>query len=291
MKFIYGQRCVRCQNCRGNYCAPRLENPVCEVTRQCCLCPSCPSGPVGPQGVPGLPGPQGPQGPQGVPGPPPDTTEILRQAFAYTDQQFALATEYTDEQFALANAYTDQQFALANTYTDQQFILANAYTDEQFILANAYTDQQFALANAYTDQQFILANAYTDEQFALANAYTDQQFALANAYTDEQIRLHTIVVVDYGLIPAGGTIALVNNSSGRIVAAGGFTVTLPAYEEGRENTIYSSIQILALGPQIWPSGFFTPPPTLPLGVNEFWIKGIRLFDGSIRWTFDTIGRG
>lgn len=109
-------------------------------------------------------------------------------------------------------------------------------------------------------------------------------------YTDVQIGLHTTVVVDYGLVPNGTAVTLLNNSSGRMIAAGAFTITLPAFEPLRENTIYVSIQVLANGTQTWPGVFFTPPPPLPIGVNEVWLKAILLFDDSIRWAFDTILR-
>ncbi len=116
--------------------------------------------------------------------------------------------------------------------------------------------------------------------------------AAAAAYTDLQISLHTPAVIDYGLIPAGGTVALQNDSIGRMVAQGGFTAVLPAFSEGTENSAYSSVEVLAVGAQTWTGGtFFTPPMPLPLGVNEIWVKGIRLNDGQIRWAFDMKARG
>ncbi len=125
---------------------------------------------------------------------------------------------------------------------------------------------------------------------AVANAYTDERFAQSILYTDEQISLHTTAVIDYGLIPNGATITMLNNSIGRMIAAGSFTIVLPTFDPLRENMIYVSIQVLANGAQTWPSVFFTPPPPLPIGVNEVWMKAILLFDGSVRWAFDTILR-
>ncbi len=125
---------------------------------------------------------------------------------------------------------------------------------------------------------------------AEANAYTDQLFAQSILYTDAQVAAHTIAVVDYGLVPDGMTVALRNNSSGRMIAAGSFMMTLPDFEPLRENVIYVSIQVLANGAQTWLGVFFTPPPPLPIGVNEVWLKAILLFDGSVRWAFDTILR-
>ncbi len=132
--------------------------------------------------------------------------------------------------------------------------------------------------------------ADTDSILAQANAYSNQLYAQSIAYTNTQILLNTILVVDYGLIPAGGSVILLNNSSGRMIAEGGFTIFMPEYVPQRENTIYVSIQILANGTQTWPAVFFTPPPILPIGINEVWMKAILLFDGSIRWAFDTISR-
>lgn len=123
-----------------------------------------------------------------------------------------------------------------------------------------------------------------------ANTYTNQLFGQAIAYTNDQIRENTTLVVDYGLIPGGATVSLINNSSGRMIAQGGFSISMPAFNPARENTIYISVQVLANGTQLWPPVFFTPPPTLPIGVNEVWMKAIALFDGSILWAFDTIGR-
>ncbi len=123
-------------------------------------------------------------------------------------------------------------------------------------------------------------------------ADTSAILAVAAAYTDLQISLHTPIVVDYGLIPPGGTIALLNDSIGRMVVQGGFTIVLPTFIEGSENSAYSSIQVLAVGAQAWIGGvFFTPPMPLPLGVNEIWVKGIRLNNGEIRWAFDMKARG
>ncbi len=123
-------------------------------------------------------------------------------------------------------------------------------------------------------------------------ADTSAILAQANAYTDQQIAIHTPTVIDYGVLPPGGTETLLNDSIGRIVAQGGFTINLPTFTEGLENSAYSSIQVLAAGPQIWSGGiFFTAPTLLPLGVNEIWVKGIRLNNGEIRWTFDTKARG
>ncbi len=115
--------------------------------------------------------------------------------------------------------------------------------------------------------------------------------ALANAYTDEQIRLNTPVVVDYGTIPPGGSVALINDSIGRMVCAGGFTIQVPAYVEGAENSAYSSIEILSAGAQSWVGNFFSAPNLLSVGVNEVWVKGIRLNSGIIKWAFDSKFRG
>lgn len=116
--------------------------------------------------------------------------------------------------------------------------------------------------------------------------------AAAATYTDQQISLHTPTVVDYGLIPAGGAVALLNDSIGRMVVQGIFTVMLPAFVEGMENAAYASVEVLASGLQSWTGGtFFTPPMPLPTGVNEVWVKGIRLNNGQIRWAFDTKARG
>ncbi len=115
--------------------------------------------------------------------------------------------------------------------------------------------------------------------------------AQANAYTDEQIALHTPTVIDYGTIPAGGSVALLNDSIGRMVVQGGFTISVPSFVEGTENSAYSSIQVLAVGVQNWVGNFFSPPSQLPLGVNEVWVKGIRLNSGEIKWAFDAKARG
>ncbi len=123
-------------------------------------------------------------------------------------------------------------------------------------------------------------------------ADTTAILAAAAAYTDLQISLHTPTVIDYGVIPPGGIVTLLNDSIGRMVVQGGFTIVLPAYIEGTENSAYSSIEVLAVGAQTWTGGiFFTPPMPLPLGVNEIWVKGIRLNSGEIRWAFDMKARG
>lgn len=115
--------------------------------------------------------------------------------------------------------------------------------------------------------------------------------AQANAYTDAQITANSPVIVDYGPIPAGGSVNLINDSIGRMVALGGFTIQVPAYEEGKENSAYCSIEILAPGVQNWAGNFFSTPPVLSVGTNEIWIKGIRLNNGLIRWAFDSKFRG
>lgn len=115
--------------------------------------------------------------------------------------------------------------------------------------------------------------------------------ATANAYTDEQILLNTPVVVDYGVIPAGGSVILLSDSIGRMVANGGFTIQVPTYAEGKENSAYTSIEVLSAGAQSWIGNFFSVPNTLSVGVNEVWIKGIRLNSGVIKWTFDSRFRG
>lgn len=115
--------------------------------------------------------------------------------------------------------------------------------------------------------------------------------ALANEYTDEQIALNTPVVVDYGTIPSGGSVTLLTDSIGRMVVAGSFTIQVPAFVEGKENSAYSSVQVLAAGTQSWIGNLFSAPPSLSVGVNEIWVKGIRLDSGVIKWTFDTKFRG
>lgn len=115
--------------------------------------------------------------------------------------------------------------------------------------------------------------------------------AEAAAYTDLQISLHTPTVIDYGTIPPGGSVNLVNDSIGRMVVQGAFTIAVPPFVEGTENSAYSSIQVLATGIQTWVGNFFSPPQALPLGVNEVWVKGIRLNSGEVKWAFDMKARG
>ncbi len=115
--------------------------------------------------------------------------------------------------------------------------------------------------------------------------------ALANQYTDEQILLNTPTVVDYGTIPSGGGVTLLNDSIGRMVVSGSVTISVPPYEEGRENSAYSSIEVLATGTQNWIGEFFSVPSQLSAGVNEIWVKGIRLNSGGVKWAFDAKFRG
>ncbi len=121
----------------------------------------------------------------------------------------------------------------------------------------------------------------------------DTAFILAQAaaYTDEQILLHTPVVVDYGTIPSGGSVQLLNDSIGRMVVESNVTIQVPPFVEGRENSAYSSIEVLAPGVQNWVGDFFAPPTALSVGVNEIWVKGIRLNSGLIKWAFDAKFRG
>ncbi len=113
----------------------------------------------------------------------------------------------------------------------------------------------------------------------------------ANRYTDEQILLNTPTVVDYGTIPPGGGVALLNDSIGRMVVSGNVSISVPAYVDGTENSAYSSIEVLAAGTQTWVGNFFSAPAQLSVGVSEVWVKGILLSSGIVKWAFDAKFRG
>lgn len=220
-----------------------------------CTCPPGPAGPIGPQGIPGPRGPVGAQGEAGSQGPP--------------GPQGAIGPQGTPGPQGLQGEAGPQgPMGVQGISGAQGPAGVQGPIGPQGIPG---PQGPIGPQGPPADVSFILA--------------------LANEYTDEQILLNTPAVVDYGIIPSGGTVMLVNDSIGRMVAAGSITIQVPTYVEGKENSAYSSIEVLSPGSQSWIGDFFSAPTPLSVGVNEVWLKGIRLNSGMIKWTFDSKFRG